>query len=138
MMVRTWLLDGEGPQELFGLDPNASSGPNESTEMDEEEEGIIIPGFGYIVMQEASTTQDVVLENPAENDVYFIISLLIEDQEVYKSGLIEPGKGIYSIELPEFYSEGEYAGKLNYETRSISNPEEEKNGAEINVPIIFE
>lgn len=125
-------------QDVIGLDPNASTKPEPESESIEENEEIAIPGFSRLVMRQNSTTQNVFLENPAENDVYFIISLAIEDEVVYESGLIEPGKGIYSIELPRVYATGEYAGKIKYETRSMSNPDEEKNGAEINVPIVVE
>ena len=123
--------------DLLGLDPNAT---NEQVQEESVESaaGISIPGFEKLVFQADSLTQDVAFENPEQNDVYFIIYLTINDEIVYESKLIEPGKGIYSIKLPTSYAAGEYAGKLTYETRSMSDSNEQKNGAEINVPIIFE
>lgn len=123
--------------DLLGLDPNAT---NEQAQKESVESaaGISIPGFKKLVFQADSLIQDVAFENPEQNDVYFIIYLTINDEIVYESKLIEPGKGIYSIELPTSYAAGEYAGKLTYETRSMSDSNEQKNGAEINVPIIFE
>lgn len=122
--------------DLLGLDPNATT--EQEKESEDSFTGIAIPGFEKLLFQANSLTQDVSFENPEQNDVYFIISLSIDDESVYESQLIEPGKGIYSIELPTSYAVGEYTGKLNYETRSMSNSNEKKNGATINVPIIFE
>lgn len=123
--------------DLLGLDPNATNEqPKEETA--ESEAGIAIPGFEKLTFQSNSLTQDVAFENPEQNDVYFIISLSIDGESVYETKLIEPGKGVYSIELPTNYAAGEYAGILSYETRSMSNSNEQKNGAEINVPILFE
>lgn len=122
---------------FLGLDPNATA-EQQQKEQVEEADSIAIPGFDKFVFQAESVEQDVTFENPEQNDVYFIVSLSIDDAPVYESKLIEPGKGVYSIELPAEYAEGEYAGKLTYETRSMNNPDEKKNGAAINVPIIFE
>ena len=122
--------------DLLGLDPNATT--EQEQEVEKTSKGIAIPGFEKLIFQSNSLTQDVSFENPEQNDVYFIISLSINDEIVYESQLIEPGKGIYSIELPTSYPAGEYTGKLIYETRSMSNTNEKKNGATINVPVIFE
>lgn len=122
--------------DLLGLDPNATT--EQEKESTEDSPSITIPGFENLVFQSNSLTQDVSFENPEQNNVYFIISLSIDDESVYESQLIEPGKGIYSIDLPASYAAGEHTGKLSYETRSISNSNEKKNGATINVPIIFE
>lgn len=123
--------------DLLGLDPNATN-EQVKEESVESAAGISIPGFEKIVFQANSLTQDVAFENPEQNEVYFIISLSIDEETVYETKLIEPGKGIYSIELPASYAAGEYTGTLTYETRSMSNSAEKKNGAKINVPIIFE
>lgn len=123
--------------DLLGLDPNATD-EQPQEESVESAAGITIPGFEKLIFQANNLTQDVAFENPEQNDVYFIISLSIDDETVYETKLIEPGKGIYTIELPSSYAAGEYTGKLTYETRSMSNSNEKKNGAEINIPIIFE
>jgi hypothetical protein len=122
--------------DLLGLDPNATT--EKEQEVEENSKGIAIPGFEKLVFQSNNLTQEVSFENPEQNEVYFIISLFIDDESVYESQLIEPGKGIYSIEIPTSYAAGEYTGKLSYETRSMSNSNEKKNGAIINFPIIFE
>lgn len=123
-------------ESLLGIDPNATT--EQEKEVVKSSVGISIPGFEKLTFQANSLTQEVAFENPEQNDVYFIISLSIEDEPAYESKLIEPGKGIYSIELPASYAPGEYTGTLTYETRSIANPNEKKNGAEIKVPVIFE
>jgi hypothetical protein len=72
--------------ELLGLDPNATT--EQEQEVEEDSDGIAIPGFEKLVFQTNSLTQDVSFENPEQNDVYFIISLSIDDESVYESQLI--------------------------------------------------
>lgn len=108
--------------DLLGLDPNATTEQKE--ESVESSPNIAIPGFEKLVFQSNSLTQDVSFENPEQNDVYFIISLSIDGESVYESQLIEPGKGIYSIELPTSYEVGDHTGKLSYETRSMIKREQ--------------
>lgn len=122
--------------ELLGLDPNATT--EQKKELDKSSNTIAIPGFEKLVFQANKLTQNVSFHNPEENEVFFIVNFFIDDKSVYQSELIEPGKGIYSINLPMSYNVGQYSGKLIYETRSIGNSNEKKNGATIHLPIIFE
>lgn len=122
--------------DLLGLDPDATT--EQQKEPKERSKNIAIPGFEKLVFQANSSTQDVSFKNPEKNDVYFIISLAIDGKSVYESKLIEPGKGIFSIDLPTSYGIGEHQGKITYETRSMDQTNEKKNGAELNIPIIFE
>lgn len=121
--------------DLLGLDPNATT--EQSQAADDIPKNIAIPGFEKLTFEANRLSQEVAFENPEQNDVYFIISLSIDDYLVYESKLIEPGKGIYSIELPNTYDAGEYTGKVTYESRSIDDSNEKKNGAVINIPIFF-
>jgi len=135
-LIINYFTKDDSPNDSTGLDPNATQEQEE--ENSETNDEIAIPGFEKLVFEAESLTQDVAFENPEQNDVYFIISLSIEDELVYESQLVEPGKGIYSIELPQTYPAGEYEGTLSYETRSMADTNERKNGASMNTPIVFE
>lgn len=123
--------------DLLGIDPDAGTERPEEDSNDTSET-IAIPGFEKLTFQSDSLIQDVRFENPEDNDVYFIVSLNIADTMVYESQLIEPGTGIYSIELPNTYEPGEYEGTLSYRTRSMEDSNEQKNGAVINLQVIVE
>ncbi len=61
---------------------------------------IAIPGYDKITFQARTRTQYVPLENPAENDCYFVISIILPDgTEIYKSGMIAPGTTVDCLRL---------------------------------------
>ncbi len=61
---------------------------------------ISIPGYDKITFKAGERTQYVALENPAENECYFIISIVLPDgTELYKSGMIAPGAIIDRLRL---------------------------------------
>lgn len=121
---------------FLGLDSAQTSKPESASSKDSSE--IAIPGFEKLVFQADTLTQTVAFENPEENTVYFLISLSIENEIVYQSQLIEPGKGVYSIDLTKTFPAGEYDGIITYATRSLADSNISKNGANIIVPVIFE
>ena len=57
---------------------------------------IAIPGYDKLTFQAGALTQYVPLENPSENECYFVISIVLPDgTEIYKSGMVAPGAGVY-------------------------------------------
>ena len=61
---------------------------------------IAIPGYEKLTFQAGERTQYVSLSNPAENDCYFVISILLPDgTELYRSGIIAPGTVIDCLRL---------------------------------------
>ncbi len=100
--------------------------------------GIAIPGYKNITIKAGTTDVKMNLQNPEGNPCYFVISLMLEDGTVlYKSKMIEPGKGLYEIELLNTLEKGEYAAAVKYETYSLDelNP---LNGALVKITLIAE
>lgn len=85
---------GSVPQE-------AAESPEPNTEYAVGAVGsIAIPGYEKIIFQAEKRTQYVTLKNPAENDCYFIISIVLPDgTELYKSGMVAPGAVIDCLRL---------------------------------------
>ncbi len=77
--------------------------------------GITIPGYDSLYLVAGEKQQKVNFYNPKENDCLFLLSLVVDDIAVWKSGYIEPGKGYYNIELTETFPAGEYSGYLYFQ-----------------------
>lgn len=100
--------------------------------------GIAIPGYKSITIDAGETDIKVNLQNPQGNPCYFVISLILQDgTELYKSKMIEPGKGLYDITINNPLDKGEYPAIVKYETFSLNelNP---LNGAEVKINLIAE
>lgn len=100
--------------------------------------GIAIPGYKSITIDAGETDIKVNLQNPEGNPCYFVISLILQDgTELYKSKMVEPGKGLYDITINNPLDKGEYPAVVKYETFSLNelNP---LNGAEVKITLIAE
>ncbi|MFQ7234157.1 MAG: tRNA (uracil-5-)-methyltransferase, partial [Enterococcus hulanensis] len=88
-------------------------------------------------LKATQTKQEVNFHNPDTNDCYFKLSLIHPNGSVlWTSNLIEPGKGMYEIELKETLSEGEYEDTiLKYECFSLTD-QSPLNGTEINLKLV--
>lgn len=72
-----------------------------------------IPGYDTITFQAQQRTQYVPLENPAENDCYFVISILLQDgTELYRSGMIAPGTVVDCLRLKSAPVAGTYENSI--------------------------
>jgi len=70
---------------------------------------ITIPGFEALTIKARKTTQSVELYNPERNQCYFEISICLpEGTELFRSGLLAPGKSINTIELSHALEPGIY------------------------------
>lgn len=133
------LSPAENPvKEMMGIDPNAG----QETEAFDEQTPIGIPGYESFVWEAGDTTVPVKLENPEDNPCYFRISLYLGDdiqtgELIYQTELIEPGTGIYEIELDEPLKAGIYDAVLSYEAYSIPD-QNALNGANIELQIEVE
>ncbi|WP_321387893.1 tRNA (uracil-5-)-methyltransferase [uncultured Enterococcus sp.] len=98
---------------------------------------IAIPGFEKVTLNADETMQEVNFHNPEINDCYFKLTLLHPDSSIlWTSDLIEPGKGMYSIELEKALAVGEYADAvLKYECFSLDD-QSPLNGSEINLKLV--
>ena len=98
--------------------------------------GIAIPGFKSITVEANKKDVKVNFRNPEGNPCYFEISLILADgTELYRSKMIEPGKGLYEITLNQPLAPGEYDAVLKYDTYSLEGLTP-MNGAEVNLTLI--
>lgn len=87
----------------------------------ESGEKISIPCFESLVFKANQTTQKVNLYNPENNNCYFVISLIVEQDTLFKSDMIAPNTGFYEIELSEELAAGQYSGIIVYECYSLTD-----------------
>jgi hypothetical protein len=98
--------------------------------------GIAIPGYKSITVAANKKDVKVNFQNPEGNPCYFEISLLLGDgTEIYKSKMIEPGKGLYDISLSKALEPGEYDAVVKYDTFSLDGLAP-MNGAEVKITLI--
>lgn len=98
---------------------------------------ISIPGFEQLIFQQGQKKQKVVFGNPVHNNCYFVVSLTLENgEEIYRSGLISPGKSVQEIELTRALKAGTYFTVLTYDTYTLDDSKTPLNGANMNVDII--
>jgi len=102
-------------------------------------EGIRIPGFKSITIQADTTEVSVNFQNPAANNCYFVIRLVLLDtgETLYESKMIEPGKGLYNVTLSRALEAGTYSAQLQYEPYDLITLTR-LNGAVINLDLIAE
>lgn len=99
----------------------------------QESETIAIPGFESMTFVKDEKKQSVNFYNPDVNTCYFKLSLLLSDgTQIWESKLIEPGNGIYDIELNQFIDEGIYEDTiLKYQCYAMNEEQTQLNGSEI-------
>ena len=95
--------------------------------------GIAIPGYKTIRLKADTTQQSVNLYNPQGNDCYFVMSLLLPDgTEIWKSKMVPPGRGLYTITLNQTVAAGTYENSvLKYECYKQNDELTQLNGSEV-------
>lgn len=135
----TWFGKQEEPQTGAELDTGAEDWTGERSVYTGEKntDTIDIPGYGSITLKADDAEQTVNFYNPEQNTCYFRISLLLSDgTQLWQSGLVEPGKGIYSITLEETLSAGAYEDAvLKYECFAMNEEQTPLNGSEIRLTL---
>ncbi|OUP81319.1 tRNA (uracil-5-)-methyltransferase [Lachnoclostridium sp. An169] len=130
---------GDEPADTAELDANAEdyTGDRDVYQGEKNTDTIDIPGFEAINLQAGTTEQSVNLYNPEQNTCYFRMSLLLADgTELWKSGLVEPGKAIYHITLNQTLEAGEYENAiLKYECFVMNDEQTPLNGSEIKLTL---
>ena len=98
---------------------------------------IAIPGYKSLSLKAGQTEQSVNLYNPAENDCYFVMTLLLPDgTQIWKSKMVEPGKGLYEITLDQPVEAGTYENStLKYECYRMDEELTALNGSEIRLTL---
>lgn len=94
-------VDWQGDQEL--LKEKMDSG------------NIIVPCFEKLVFAKGETSQQVNIYNPETNPCYMVASLIVGEETLWKSEMIEPYKGFYTIELNHALEAGDYDAYMLYQ-----------------------
>lgn len=137
----TWFGKAEEPQ-ITGeteLDTGAEdwTGEKEVYTGKKNTDTIDIPGYGSITLKADDAKQTVNFYNPEQNTCYFRMTLLLSDgTQLWQSGLVEPGKGIYNITLEQALSAGAYEDAvLKYECFAMNDEQTPLNGSEIKLTL---
>ena len=122
-----------------GVDENAEdyTGEREVYQGEKNTDTIDIPGFDAINLKAGTTKQSVNLYNPEQNTCYFKMTISLSDgTTLWESDLIEPGKGLYEIELKKTLEAGTYENAvLKYECFTLDEAQSPLNGAEVKFTI---
>lgn len=96
-----------------------------------------IPEFKSMTVEADTHLVDVNLHNPASNQAYMLVRLVLSDRDeiLYESKLIEPGKGLYKIHLSSPLEEGSHKAQIHYEPYDMDKLTR-LNGAVINFELI--
>lgn len=113
------------------------TGDREVYQGEKNTDTIDIPGFDVMNLKAGTEEQSVNLYNPEQNTCYFQMSLLLPDgTQLWKSGLIEPGKAVYEITLNQTLAAGEYEdATLKYECFAMNEEQTPLNGSEIKLTL---
>lgn len=91
---------------------------------------IAIPGFERLTVPSGSCTIGCNIYNPEKNNCYFVAVVSLDDGgEIYRSGLIPPGKAIYTMTLQQPLLPGEYQATLTYHCYTFDERKAPLNGA---------
>lgn len=103
----TWF--GKEPIAV-GIDNNTQDykGQKDTYTGKKKTNSIDIPGFDVMNLKANTKKQSVNLFNPAQNTCYFKMTLVYNGKTLWQSGLVEPGKAIYELNLNEPLPAGKY------------------------------
>lgn len=99
---------------LLAVDPSAQDWEKPLEDQSGGKEGMKIPGYQELIIAADSLNAQIPLINPEGNRCYFMYELVIDGQEepLYTSKLIEPGKAVTDLSLTRSLSAGEYSATL--------------------------
>lgn len=130
---------GEEPAATADVDSNTEeyTGDRDTYTGKKNTDTIDIPGFDGMNLKANTKEQSVNLYNPEQNTCYFQMSLLLPDgTQLWKSGLVEPGKAVYEITLNQTLEAGEYENAtLKYECFAMDEEQTPLNGSEIKLTL---
>ena len=100
--------------------------------------GIIIPGIVRLTIDANQTNVHVNLYNPAANECYFIISIILDDSTVlYESDMLLPGESVGDITIAQALAPGQYGASVLYEAFDLDD-QSPLNTAEVKIMLIAE
>jgi len=80
-----------------------------------------IPDLTEMVFNSEETEQTLNVGNSAKNSMYMKARMTISDQQVFETGILEPGKGIGQAELGAVFEPGSYTALMNYTFYAIKD-----------------
>ena len=119
--------DGKG----IVLEEGAEDWDGEMKDMSEGQTGIKIPGYGEITVPAGETTWKITLANPEENTCYFKYTIKVDDETLYESDFIEPGKAVREFEVSKLLDSGDYEIHLQISTYTMDDDLTQMNGANV-------
>ena len=101
---------------------------------------IMLPGISQITARAGEEHVEHVLFNPEGNPCYFKFHLVRNDtgEELYTSGLVEPGNAVMEFDLTEPLEAGSYEVTVQVETHPVDDPEGEMNQGAIKTTLVVE
>lgn len=118
------------------LDPNAVTQTKNEVETPK---GIRIPGYPTITIPADKTEVTMNLMNPEGNPCYFTFELILKEnnETLYTSKMVEPGKAITDVELSRALEKGEYPAMIRITTASLEDGSA-MNGANVETVLVVE
>ena len=111
----------------------------ETNSMAEKPDEIRIPGYPRITIQ--ADTRDVTMNliNPEGNPCYFTFEIVLADENetIYVSEMVEPGKAITNVKLSRALEKGEYPAIIKITTTSLEGGTE-MNGANVETVLVVQ
>ena len=109
------------------------------TDTEEAPTGIRIPGYPKITIPADTTDVTMNLKNPEGNPCYFTFALVLTDNEetIYTSKMVEPGKAITEVTLSRALETGEYPAEIRITTFSLKDGSA-MNGANVETVLVVE
>ena len=92
--------------------------------------GIAIPGFNELTFHANQKQQQVNFYNPSTNDCLFLMTLFVNEEQLWQSGYVAPGTGFYEIDLNHSLQVGDYDGCLKIQC--FREDGKELNSAKVN------
>ena len=125
------------PEPFFDPDSIDWQGEQDLLKEKMDSENINIPCFEKLVFAQNELSQQVNIYNPKTNPCYMVASLIVEDEELWKSEMIEPNKGFYEIELSHTLNVGSYNAYMFYQFYAIEDLAE-YNSAKITFDLVVQ
>lgn len=145
LLLLVLLLTGTGIWYLSGrsngpdLDQSAISYHVEGLQ-NKDPSNISLPLFAQLQVDAETMKVQEHLANPEGNPCYFEYHILLKEgnEELYQSGLLEPGTAIPEFVLNKTLEVGEYPAQIQIKTYQLKEPAVSMNGGEIDVTLVVE
>ncbi len=126
------------------VDPD-SKYKNNSPENFNEEHGVAVSGINVMTIRADTEYVSTDLYNPKENYGYYFMTFELrictsetEQETLYTSGLVEPGKHIYNITLSHSLEKGVYNAVLHIQPYRMDREKTPTNNADIKFRLVVE